>query len=173
MAIDASHPGGVGRSSFGLEPPSPRRRCRFWQPANTVACINVNSLALPRDFDQIAVVVDWLDACRRRDLDALLELYSPEASLECRCGGATVSEGRASLAAYWRPRLDGLAPNAFGLEEIEPTSDGVQLDYVNHEGVPVRMVFTFTGDGKVLRTRCAPAARTKRQDALNLQGQAG
>jgi len=42
---------------------------------------------LSGDFDQIAVVVDWLDACRRRDLEALLELYADGASAVCDCSG--------------------------------------------------------------------------------------
>jgi hypothetical protein len=133
----------------------------------------VDSLQLPNDFDQIAVVVDWLDACRRRDLDMLLDLYAPEATLECRCDGATVREGRARLASYWGPRLDGLVPNAFGLEEIEPTPDGVQLDYVSHEGLRVRMIFSFTTDGKILRTHCAPFSQPSRPDTSRVQGTAG
>ena len=130
-------------------------------------------LRVPNDFDQIAVVVDWLDACRRRDLDALLDLYAPEASLECQCNGATVSEGRARLASYWGPRLDGLAFNAFGLEEIQPTPDGVQLDYGSHEGLPVRMVFSFTAEGKILRTYCEPIVQPARQGSFGVQGRAG
>lgn len=51
-----------------------------------------------------------------------------------------------------------LRPNAFGLEEIQPTPDGVLLDYMNHEGLPVRMVFGFAGNGKILRTHCTPVA---------------
>ena len=73
---------------------------------------------LTDDFDQIALVVDWLDACRNRDLATLLDLYADDATLECRCGEAKVSEGRAELESYWRPRLDARAPTAFGLEEI-------------------------------------------------------
>jgi len=129
----------------------------------------VDLLPLPDDFDQIAVVVDWLDACRRRDLKALLDLYAVEARLECRCDGATICEGRARLAAYWGPRLDGFAPNAFGLEEIHPVPDGVQLDYVSHEGLPVRMVFSFTTGGKVLRTHCAPVAQPIRQETPSVR----
>ena len=112
---------------------------------------------LADNFDQIAVVVDWLDACRRRDLDALLDLYAPEASLECRCDVATVNEGRARLASYWGQRLGGFAPNAFGLTEIQPIPDGVQLEYLSHEGLPVRMVFSFTNDGRILHTLCTHA----------------
>jgi hypothetical protein len=36
---------------------------------------------MPKDFDAIAVVVDWLDACRKRDLGALLDLYADDAGL--------------------------------------------------------------------------------------------
>ena len=78
---------------------------------------------LADDFDQIALVVDWLDACRNRDLTTLLDLYADDATLECRCGGVKVGKGRAALETYWRPRLEVLAPTAFELEEITPTTD--------------------------------------------------
>ena len=70
---------------------------------------------LADDFDQIALVVDWLDACRNRDLAALLDLYADDATLECRCGEAKVSEGRAELESYWRPRLDAIATSRTAL----------------------------------------------------------
>jgi len=112
----------------------------------------------PDDFDQIAVVVDWLDACRNRDLTALLDLYAEDATLECRCGGPSINAGRAQLESYWRSRLDKLAPTAFGLEEIMPTADGVLLDYLDNRGGPVRANFSFTADGKILRNDCLPAS---------------
>ena len=111
---------------------------------------------LTDDFDQVAVVVDWLDACRNRDLTALLALYADDAKLECQCG-----EGRAGLESYWRPRLASLAPNAFGLEEITPTAEGVVLDYLSHEGKPVRIAFSFTPDARIKGTSCAPAGQTQ------------
>jgi len=111
----------------------------------------------PDDVDQIAVVVDWLDACRNRDLTALLDLYAEDATLECRCGGSSVNAGRAQLESYWRPRLHRFAPTAFDLEEIMPTADGVLLDFLDHRGGPVRVAFRFTADGKILRSDCLPA----------------
>jgi len=69
---------------------------------------------LADDFDQIALVVDWLDACRNRDLATLLDLYADDATLECCCGGVKVSEGRAELESYWRPRLGALVPPPLG-----------------------------------------------------------
>ena len=128
---------------------------------------------LADDFDQIALVVDWLDACRNRDLTALLDLYAEDARLECQCGGADVSEGRAELESYWRPRLDALAPAAFGLQEIAPTPEGVVLDYLSHEGEPVRMAFTFSRDAKIQRTACLPVEHALRREVAGVADQAG
>ena len=119
---------------------------------------------LADDFDQVALVVDWLDACRNRDLTALLDLYADDARFECGCGEVRLSEGRAQLEAYWRPRLDALAPTAFGLEEITPAADGVVLDYLSYEGKPVRIAFTFTPDRKIRQSACAPVSRAAQQD---------
>jgi hypothetical protein len=38
-------------------------------------------------FDAIGVVVDWIDACKQRRLDDLLNLYDPWATVECCSGG--------------------------------------------------------------------------------------
>ena len=136
--------------------------------------IDVDGIAdLADDFDQVALVVDWLDACRNRDLATLLDLYAGDAKLECQCGEVRVSEGRAELESYWRPRLSGLVPTAFGLEEITPTTEGVVLDYLSHEGKPVRILFTFSRDAKIQRTACAPAGQAVRQEAAGAVDQAG
>ncbi len=112
---------------------------------------------MPEDFDRIAVVVDWLDACRTRDLNALLDLYAEEARLECNCDSVKIHSGRAELDSYWRPRLDRLAPVAFDLEAIAPEANGVVLDYRSFEGKPVRIRFSFDASGKIMQTRCEPA----------------
>jgi ketosteroid isomerase-like protein len=111
---------------------------------------------LSDEFDQIAIVVDWLDACRKRDLEALLGLYAEDASVECCCGGTQRHQGLAALAAYWRPQFEAFVPAAFGLQEIAPAADGVTLDYLNFEGKPVRSFFTFTAEGKIWQARCMP-----------------
>ena len=122
---------------------------------------------MPEDFDRVAVVVDWLDACRTRDLDALLDLYAEDARLECKCDGVKVHRGRAELDAYWRPRLDSQAPVAFGLEEITPEADGVVLDYRSFEGKPVRIHFSFDKIGKIMQTRCGPVGACSRAGLTN------
>ena len=128
---------------------------------------------LTDDFDQIALVVDWLDACRNRDLATLLDLYADDARLECQCGEVRVIEGRAGLESYWRPRLEALAPTAFGLQEITPTAAGVVLDYLSHEGEPVRIAFSFSRDARIQRTACLPVEQALRQDNDGVADQAG
>ena len=128
---------------------------------------------LADDFDQIALVVDWLDACRNRDLTTLLDLYADDATLECRCGGVKVCKGRAALETYWRPRLEALAPNAFELEEITPTMEGVVLDHLSHEGKPVRIAFTFSHHARIQRTACGPAGQPLLQETAGIADQAG
>ena len=119
----------------------------------------MESWGLSKDFDQIAIVVDWLDACRARDLEALLDLYAQGASLECACNDRKILQSRADLASYWRPRLGDFSPTALGLDEITPDAEGVVVDYISFEGKPVRIYFAFDGDGKILQTRCEPSAR--------------
>ena len=56
-----------------------RRRHRRVHPAGSDA----------RDgFDAIGVVVDWIDACKQRRLDDLLNLYDATATVECCEGGS-------------------------------------------------------------------------------------
>jgi ketosteroid isomerase-like protein len=120
------------------------------------------NLDLAQDFDQIAIVVDWLDACRAGDLEALLDLYAQDASLECACNDREIVRGRTELAAYWRPRLGAFSPTAFGLDEITPDVEGVVLHYISFEGKPVRILFAFDDNGKIMKTLCEPSARGAR-----------
>ena len=59
----------------------------------------------PDKFDPLAVVVDWLDACRLGELDTLLDLYDEQATLECDCELVSLT-GRKAIAAYWAPKLE-------------------------------------------------------------------
>jgi len=104
-------------------------------------------------FDPLAVVVDWLDAGRAGDLDALLNLYGDDATLACDCEGVILT-GREALSAYWAPKLDSSLEAAFALDDMILTSDGVRLDYQNYEGKPVRIFFRFTPSGKIAHTSC-------------------
>jgi len=109
------------------------------------------------EFDPIAIAVDWLDAGKLGDLDGLLDLYDERATLECACEGVTLT-GREALSAYWASKLDSPTEAAFTLDDMILTGDGVQLDYQNYEGKPVRIHFRFTPSGKIAHTSCGPLA---------------
>ena len=148
----------------------PRRR-RFSQ--DRVAEFNHMDGAsdLPEDFDQIAVVVDWLDACRRRDIEALLDLYAPDASFQCECSGAQLHQGRLP----WKPiGVRGSAtsirrPIPGGNRARSPTAWSSTTWMLRAR--PVRVLFSFTADGKILRecAAWADAGRLRRQTVTKLR----
>ena len=106
------------------------------------------------EFDPLAVVVDWLDACRWGELDALLNLYDERATLECDCERVSLT-GRKWIAAYWAPKLGKKRlATAFTLDNMALTDDGVRVDYRSYEGKPVRIHFRFDPSGKILHTSC-------------------
>jgi hypothetical protein len=106
------------------------------------------------EFDPLAVVIDWLDACRSGGLVVLLDLYDNRAILECGCERLSLT-GRNAIAAYWEPKLGKKLPaTAFTLDEITMTDDGVRIDYQSYEGKPVRIHFRFGPSGRILHTRC-------------------
>jgi hypothetical protein len=109
----------------------------------------------PKCFDAIGVVVDWIDACKSRRLDTLLDLYAAEATVECCCEGGTF-RGRAGIEEYWRPRLAESARGAFEIDALLSEPNGVSLDYRGYDGRPVRVHFRFGDTGKILLTACAP-----------------
>ena len=105
-------------------------------------------------FEAIGVVVDWIDACKQRRLDDLLNFYDATATVECCEGGSF--RGRSEMERYWRPRLAGAVTGAFEIDALFPEADGVTLDYRGYDGVPVRTHFSFTSTGKISLTACAP-----------------
>jgi hypothetical protein len=105
-------------------------------------------------FDAIGVVVDWIDACKQRRLDDLLNLYDATATVECCEGGSY--RGRSEMERYWRPRLARTVAGAFEIDALFPEADGVTLDYRGYDGVPVRTHFNFTSRGKISLTACTP-----------------
>ena len=109
------------------------------------------------DFDQMGIVVDWVDACRKGDLTTLLDLYADDAQVECTCNGARRYRGRSELEAYWQPRLSAFSLAGFGLEEIRPAPHGVDLEYSVAGALRIHASFRFSPEGKIRSTLCEPA----------------
>lgn len=109
------------------------------------------------DIDQMGIVVDWVDACRKGDLASLLDLYADDAQLECSCNGTQHYRGRSELEAYWRPRLSTFSSVGFGLEEINPVPHGIDLEYSVAGSLRVHASFRFSAEGKIYSTLCTPS----------------
>ena len=105
-------------------------------------------------FDAIGIVVDWIDACRQRRLEALLDLYDAGATVEC-CEGGNFT-GRSEMERYWRPRLARAGRCAFTIDALMPERDGISLDYRDYDGRRMRTHFRFTQNGKIGLTACEP-----------------
>jgi hypothetical protein len=104
-------------------------------------------------FDAMAVAVDWLDAYRAEDIDAIVKMYSEDAVIECGCGGETTIVGRNGLQAYWMQRLREYP--ASDLDGLQPSADGATISYVTRDGV-VGAVLEFDSDGRIVFSRCGP-----------------
>jgi YesN/AraC family two-component response regulator len=114
-----------------------------------------HSMHTREDFDRSGVVVEWLDACRSGQLNALLDLYEERATVMCDCDGINLT-GRNSLAIYWKSKLESKAASAFTLGGMILTGDEIHVDCQSCKGKPVRIHFHFSPLGKILRTKFAP-----------------
>jgi hypothetical protein len=111
--------------------------------------------------DPVIHVRRWIETAKAKDLAALIDFYSEDATLECACNGSTVYAGLGAIQEYWAPKLRTATPQAFSL--MKATRDGRQVvaDYLSYEAKPVRMVMTFDSKGKIDRWECAPRACSK------------
>lgn len=109
------------------------------------------------DFDQMGIIVDWVDACRKGDLATLLDLYAVDAQLECTCNGTRRYRGRSEIEAYWQPQLSAFSSAGFGLEELHPARHGIDLEYSVAGALRIQASFRFSPDGKIRSTLCEPA----------------
>ncbi|MEK9279868.1 nuclear transport factor 2 family protein [Bradyrhizobium sp. ISRA442] len=106
-------------------------------------------------FDPMAAAVNWLDAYRAGDVDALLEMYADDAVVHCGCGGIKTITGKEGLRAYWVKRLREYP--ASDLDNLQPSEGGTIIAYVAPDGV-VSAVLTFNGAGQIASLTCGPSS---------------
>lgn len=129
----ASHSADV--HSAPSNPPS------FWQVGRTM-----------RSFDPMAAAIDWLDAYRANDL-SIIDLYAPDASLECGCNGRATITGRNALTEYWRQRF--VERPAGELDGLQMDGRAVVVSYAAPEGT-VRARLGFNDAGEIVHSECGP-----------------
>jgi len=75
--------------------------------------------------DPMAVAVDWLDAYRAARINQIIGMHSPDAVVECACGGRKIIHGQEGIAAYGRHRfitMPALELEDRWLSPIEPVA---------------------------------------------------
>jgi ketosteroid isomerase-like protein len=103
-------------------------------------------------IDPMATAIDWLDSYRAAD-PSIVDLYTPDAALECVCDGSNTLIGRAAIKEYWRLRFrEKPAGQLVGLH-FEGTFVAISYDT---EGDVVQAVLQINDEGKIVRSRCAP-----------------
>jgi len=100
----------------------------------------------------MAAAVDWLDAYRAGDIDAILEMYADDAVVHCGCNGLTIT-GSAALRAYWADRLR--EHPASQLDNLLPSQEGTMISYITRKGT-VGALLAFNSDGKIKTLSCGP-----------------
>jgi ketosteroid isomerase-like protein len=107
-------------------------------------------------FDAMATAIDWLDAYRAGELDAVLKLYADDATIECCCGGTKIIGGRDALRAYWEQHLNDYPVSE--LDDLQPVRDGVAIAYLSSGGF-VLATLEFNVEGQISFFQCGPSKR--------------
>lgn len=104
-------------------------------------------------FDPMAAAVDWLDAYRAGDIEAILGMYAESATIQCSCGETRTIANAATLRLYWSDRLRHVP--ASELDNLEPLKEGIAISYVVTNGV-VGARLTFDAAGLIVLHSCGP-----------------
>lgn len=105
-------------------------------------------------FDPMAAAVDWLDAYRASDIEALLAMYADDALIHCGCGGFKTSSDEDSRRAYWLDRLARYP--ASGLDNLQPSGETVVISYIARGGI-VSANLAFDRVGRIAAHVCGPS----------------
>lgn len=106
-------------------------------------------------FDPMAAAIDWLDAYRAGDIEAILEMYAEDAVVHCGCGGVKTITGREALRAYWIDRLrEHPAGELDGLNRSH--NDETIISYITNTGV-MSALFAFDAAGRIKELNCNPS----------------
>lgn len=101
----------------------------------------------------MATAVDWLDAYRAGDIDAILKMYASNARLQCGCGPVKIVSGAEGMRAYWMNRLQNHP--ASDLDDIQPWNEGMMISYTTR-GCVVGAVLSFNAAGQIASHICGP-----------------
>lgn len=104
----------------------------------------------------MAAAIDWLDAYRAGDIEAILEMHAEDAVVHCGCcGGVKTITSREALRAYW---IDRVREHPAGkLDDLNPLhDDGTIISYTTNTGI-MSALLAFDGAGRIKELNCNPS----------------
>jgi hypothetical protein len=104
--------------------------------------------------DPMAVAVDWMDAYRAGRLDQIVGMFSPDAVIDCACGGSSAASGQQGIAAYWRQRF--IDTPAVELIDLQVDGEAVVVTYRTSSGKIVETLLDIADDGLITCCACGP-----------------
>jgi ketosteroid isomerase-like protein len=105
-------------------------------------------------FDAMATAVDWLDAYRAGDVDAILQMYAEDAVIVCGCDCMKTMAGPQGRRAYWVDRV--VEYPASTLDDLQQASEGALISYLVRD-VLVSAVLRFNAAGQISAHTCGPS----------------
>lgn len=120
---------------------------------------NPNSIVVRTD--PVIQVRRWMTMAKAGDLTGLVGMYREDATLECGCTSQAAYVGSGAIREYWAPKLQSAVPLAFSLVKATRDDARVVVEYLGYEAKPITMILTFDATGKIARSECAPASRSK------------
>ena len=96
--------------------------------------------------DPMAVAVDWLDAYRAARINQMVGMYSPDAVIDCACGGNKAISGEEGIADYWRNRF--IESPALELVDFQVDGEAVVVTYQTNSGL-VEALLDIAEDGLI------------------------
>ena len=103
--------------------------------------------------DPVAIAEDWLDAYRAGRVRQMVDLYSPDAVIDCACGSDRAIYGEEDIAAYWQHRF--IESPAFDLVELQVDGEAVVVTYRTSSGI-VETLLDIADDGLITCCACGP-----------------
>jgi hypothetical protein len=99
----------------------------------------------------MTAAVDWLDAYRVGEIDAILKMCAEDVVVECRCGSMKTIAEQERLRAYWERQIKDYP--ALDLDDIQSSDDEATISYLSRDGVVVATL-EFNANGRITLLRC-------------------
>jgi hypothetical protein len=106
--------------------------------------------------DPMAVAVDWLDAYRARRTNQMVGMHSPDALIDCTCGGGNAIYGQEGIAAYWKHRF--IESPVLELVDLQVAGEDVLVTYRTSSGMIVEALLNIAEDGLITYCSCGPCS---------------